>query len=78
MSKTREILKKLASEHMDVNITEEYIESGGEFKDLGLDSLDSIELIVKVEDHLDIELDDERLEGVSNIKELLEYLSEFD
>lgn len=78
MSRTREGLISLAKEMLEVDLTEEMIESGTKFADINVDSLDSIELLVTLEDRLDLELDDARLNAVTNIKELLEYLSEFD
>ena len=78
MSRTRDALKALAKKRMDVELTDEMIDSGMQFKEIGVDSLDAIELIVSVEDELDIELTDERLDAVENIKDLADYLSEFD
>lgn len=78
MSRTREGLISLAKEMLEVDLTEEMIASGTKFADINVDSLDSIELLVTLEDRLDLELDDARLNAVTNIKELLEYLSEFD
>lgn len=78
MSRTREALKAMSIERLDIVLTDDMIDGGDKFSDLGVDSLDSIELIVSVEDMLDIELSDERLETVENIKDLAEYLSEFD
>jgi acyl carrier protein len=78
MSRTREAMKKVATERLGVELTDEIIDSGKAFKDIGVDSLDAIELVVSVEDDLDIELSDQRLDTVTNIKELADYLSEFD
>lgn len=78
MSRTRDTIKKIAIERLGVELTDEIIDSGNSFKDIGVDSLDAIELIVSVEDALDIELSDERLDAVENIKNLADYLSEFD
>lgn len=78
MSRTREAMKKVATERLGIELTDEIIDSGQSFSDIGVDSLDAIELVVSVEDDLDIELDDKRLDEVKNIKQLSEYLSEFD
>jgi len=78
MSRTRDAIKKIAKERMDIELTDEIIDSGKAFKDIGVDSLDAIELVVSVEDELDIELNDARLDEVQNIKDLADYLSEFD
>ena len=78
MSKTRNAIKKIAIDRLGIELTDEIIDSGKAFKDIGVDSLDAIELVVSVEDELDIELSDERLDAVENIKNLADYLSEFD
>jgi len=78
MSRTRNAIKKIAIERLGIELTDETIDSGKAFKDIGVDSLDAIELVVSVEDELDIELSDERLDAVENIKNLADYLSEFD
>lgn len=76
MNITRQKLIEVAKERLDVELTEEIIEEGKMFKDLGVDSLETIELIIQLEDELDIELDDSRLEEIKNIKELDAYLAE--
>lgn len=78
MSRTREALKAIVLDRAEVELTEEFIESGAPFKDLGIDSLDTIEILVEFEDQLDIELDNDRLDACENVKQLTEYLAEFD
>ena len=78
MSKTRNAIKKIAIDRLGIELTDEIIDSGKAFKDIGVESLDAIELVVSVEDELDIELSDARLDTVENIKDLADYLSEFD
>ena len=79
MGKTLDLLKKEAFDRLDITITDEQIENSASFKDVGIDSLDSFELIVAIEDEFDIELNEKRLEeDINNIKDLVEYLAEFD
>lgn len=78
MSKTRNAIKKITIDRLGIELTDEIIDSGKAFKDIGVDSLDVIELVVSVEDELSIELSDARLDAVENIKDLADYLSEFD
>lgn len=78
MSKTRQVLKDVAKSRLEVELTDEIIDSGTQFKDIGVDSLEAIELIVELEDALDIELSDTRLDNVECIKDLADYLAEFD
>ncbi|MDA9373808.1 acyl carrier protein [bacterium] len=78
MSRTRDALKNIAKKRLEIDLTDEMIDSGTSFKDLGIDSLDAIELIVSVEDLSDLELSDARLDDIENIKQLADYLAEFD
>ena len=78
MSKTKETLFKVVKEQLDVELTEQHIADKTKFKDLGVDSLDTIEALITLEDELDITLDDSRLENLENISELVQYLSESD
>ena len=78
MSRTRNTLKEITLDRIDIELTDEIIDSGTSFKELGVDSLDTIEIIVSIEDLLDVELSDERLDDIDNIKSLAEYLAEFD
>ncbi|OUU29977.1 MAG: hypothetical protein CBB97_01755 [Candidatus Endolissoclinum sp. TMED37] len=78
MSKTKETLFRVVKEQLDVVVTEQHITDKTKFKDLGVDSLDTIEALITLEDELGIELNDQRLENLENISELVQYLSEFD
>jgi acyl carrier protein len=78
MSRTRETLKAVVLDRAEVELTDEYIDSGKPFSELGIDSLDTLELLVSVEDELDLELDNDRLDACENVKQLVEYLAEFD
>ena len=78
MSRTKEALIKVAKDRLDLEVTDEMIASGKKFKDFGIDSLDTIEMLVSLEDELDLELDDSKLDEIENIQQLVEYLKEFD
>ncbi len=78
MSRTLEALKAITLDRAEVELTDEFIESGQPFKEIGVDSLDSIEILVTLEDELDIELDNQRLDEIKNVKDLVEYLAEYD
>ena len=68
----------MAKDRLDLEVTDEMIASGKKFKDFGIDSLDTIEMLVSIEDELDLELDDSKLDEIENIQQLVEYLKEFD
>ena len=78
MSKTTQTLIDVVQETMDITITEDNLSDGTKFKDLNIDSLDVIEMLIQVEDRLNIELDDERLEKDENNRDLVAYLREND
>lgn len=44
------------------------------FKEAGADSLDIVQILVALEDNYDIELQDEDLKQVKNMKEFVEYV----
>lgn len=44
------------------------------FKDLEADSLDIVQILVALEDHFDIEIPDEDLEGISNMGDMVAYV----
>lgn len=44
------------------------------FKDFEADSLDVVQILVAVEDTYDIELEDEALEGISNMGEFIAHI----
>tara|TARA_B100001057_G_scaffold276615_1_gene276890 strand:- start:1070 stop:1306 length:237 start_codon:yes stop_codon:yes gene_type:complete len=78
MSKTTDTLIEVVRDAMDITITEDQLSDGTKFKDLEIDSLDVIEMLIQVEDKLNIELDDQRLEEVTCIRDLVAYLREFE
>jgi|TARA_B100000085_G_scaffold224647_1_gene210019 acyl carrier protein len=78
MSKTTDTLIEVVRDAMDITITEDQLSDGTKFKDLNIDSLDVIEMLIQVEDRLNIELDDQRLEEVECIRDLVAYLREFE
>ena len=52
MSKTTQTLIDVVQETMDITITEDNLSDGTKFKDLNIDSLDVIEMLIQVEDRL--------------------------
>lgn len=57
----------------DVEITEETL-----FKDdLGVDSLDLLELVMAFEEEYNIELNPEELEGISTVGDIMEFIKKY-
>jgi acyl carrier protein len=73
MGRTLETVKTIIGEYVnrnanDIKDTDHLID------DLGLDSLDSIEVIMNIEENLGIELGDDELSEVRNVSQLAEIL----
>jgi acyl carrier protein len=73
MGRTLETVKTIIGEYVnrdanDIKDTDHLID------DLGLDSLDSIEVIMNIEENLGIELGDDELSEVRNVAQLAEIL----
>ncbi|HBN08645.1 MAG TPA: acyl carrier protein [Cyanobacteria bacterium UBA8530] len=44
-------------------------------EDLGADSLDTVELIMALEEEFDVEIPDEEAEKITNVKQIIDYIS---
>jgi acyl carrier protein len=67
-----ETIKQIASQILhktDLNFTE-----GMTFKDLGADSLDVVQMMVKIEDTYNIELVDEDMQKIASVKDFVTYI----
>jgi len=56
-------------------INKELIQIDSSFDDLGLDSLDSIELIADLEDEFNVNIPNTELQGIKTIRQAVERLS---
>lgn len=56
---------KIEKEKISVNVT---------LQDLGADSLDLVEIIMKLEEQFGIEIEDEKAEQLTNITEVVDYV----
>lgn len=64
------ILEKLDVEEGDINEDAAFIE------DLGADSLDTVEMIMELEDEFDMEIPDEDAEKLSTVGDAIKYIQE--
>jgi acyl carrier protein len=64
------IVEQLGVEEDDVTPNAKFIE------DLGADSLDTVELVMALEEHFDIQIPDEDAEKISTVGEAIEYIKE--
>jgi acyl carrier protein len=46
------------------------------FDALGMDSLDRVEVVMKIEEQFGIEMNDERIDTISTVRELIAYVEE--
>lgn len=61
-----------------LNIDDVDINEDTNFKeDLGVDSLDLLELVMAFEEEYDIELNPEELEGITTVGDIMEYIKKY-
>ncbi len=65
MTDTANRVKKIVAEHLGVE----------ESKDLGADSLDTVELVMAFEEEFGCEIPDEAAEKILTVKDAIDYLS---
>lgn len=73
MSTIEERVKKIVVEHLGVK--EEEINNEASFvEDLGADSLDTVELVMALEEEFETEIPDEKAEQITTVKQAIEYI----
>lgn len=73
MSTIEERVKKIVVEHLGVK--EDEISNGASFvEDLGADSLDTVELVMALEEEFETEIPDEKAEKITTIQEAVDYI----
>jgi len=66
-------VRKVVSEQLDTNSD---IDINASFiDDLGADSLDTVELVMSLEEEFDCEIADEDAEKITNIKQAIDYIN---
>ena len=74
MSSVEERVKKLICEQLGVK--EEEVTAEASFvEDLGADSLDTVELVMALEEEFDLEIADEEAEKISTVEEAVNYIN---
>lgn len=66
---TLERVQKVVAEYCDIDVTHVF-PNANFVEDLGLDSLDSIEMVMAVEEEFGVELTDDGLEVVKTVEQL--------
>jgi len=73
MSSVEERVKKLICEQLGVK-EEEVQEEASFVDDLGADSLDTVELVMALEEEFETEIPDEEAESITTVKEAIDYI----
>ena len=73
MSNTEERVRKLICEQLGVK--EDDVQRDASFvEDLGADSLDTVELVMALEEEFETEIPDEEAEKITTVKEAIDYI----
>lgn len=54
--------------------SKEDIATNATLEDVGADSIDMVDIVMKIEEDFDIEIDDEKAEALKNISDVIEYV----
>jgi acyl carrier protein len=74
MSSVEERVKKIVVEQLGVNETE--VTGDASFvDDLGADSLDTVELVMALEEEFDCEIPDEEAEKITTVQQAIDYIN---
>lgn len=75
MSSVEERVKKIVIEQLGVK--EEEVKAEASFvDDLGADSLDTVELVMALEEEFECEIPDEEAEKITTVKQAIDYVNE--
>ncbi|HBK96439.1 MAG TPA: acyl carrier protein [Microcoleaceae bacterium UBA10368] len=70
-----ERVKKIVADQLEVDPSEVKPEANFA-NDLGADSLDTVELVMALEEEFDIEIPDEKAEGITTVQASVDFISE--
>ncbi len=73
MSSVEERVKKLICEQLGVK-DDEVKDEASFVDDLGADSLDTVELVMALEEEFETEIPDEEAENITTVKEAIDYI----
>ena len=74
MSDTEERVKKIIVEQLGVS-ADEVTEGASFVDDLGADSLDTVELVMALEEEFECEIPDEEAENITTVKQAIDYVN---
>lgn len=70
-----EKLKDLIADQLDVDV-DSITEDSNIQEDLGADSLDIVDLMMAIEEEFDVEIPDEKLEGIKTVGDIAKYIED--
>ena len=70
-----EKLRQILAEQLDAELDSITMETDIA-DDLGADSLDVVEMLMSIEDEFEIEIPDEKIEGLKTVGQVVEYIQE--
>lgn len=74
MSKIEERVKKIIAEQLQVE-EDKVVPEASFVEDLGADSLDTVELVMALEEHFETEIPDEDAQKILTVRDAIEYVS---
>ncbi len=74
MSSVEERVKKIVIEQLGVK-EEEVVNSSSFVDDLGADSLDTVELVMALEEEFETEIPDEEAEKITTVQQAIDYVN---
>ena len=74
MENIEQRVKKIVAEQLGVNESEIKIESSF-VNDLGADSLDTVELVMALEEEFECEIPDEEAEKITTVQQAIDYIN---
>ncbi len=74
MASIDERVKQIVAEQLGVD-EDQVTEEASFMDDLGADSLDTVELVMALEEEFDVEISDEDAEKIQTVKDAIEYIS---
>ena len=74
MSNIEASVKKIVAEQLGVS-AEEVTNEASFIDDLGADSLDTVELVMALEEEFECEIPDEQAEGITTVQQAIDYVN---
>lgn len=69
-------VKSIVIEQLSIEKPEQVVPTANFANDLGADSLDTVELVMALEEEFDIEIPDEAAEEIATVQAAVDYISE--